>query len=372
MAKIFVLFTIILCLTAGFLPLQSVRAADVGGHVVLSIYDRPSGKSNGVQSSNSVGFTLRRFFLYFSQEISDKISVELEPEWSASTGATPRLGSPIAKKTNPGDVEAEFHGLVKAQVTMLLPKDFELSFGIVKPLFSWDYGRELFWGEEFNGGKWSCNTALGAVHDAGFELYKTFEFGDVSLPAYFYLLNGASEYGDNNKMPAIMATVEPDFGALKLKSSVYTGTWNDAYDEEGVWGKYGADDKALKFFKYLFGVSFEKGPFSIRSEYAASNWSGKLADNQDAKQMGFYVKAFYRFSSWARFMLHYDYVDYNYSGSALGDEKYVTISPTLQIYPDESTGLFIVYDIADWKRDRSGVKDTAKFNRLTTGLRVTF
>ena len=72
----------------------------------------------------------------------------------------------------------------------MLPYEVEAAFGIVKPRFTWDYGTELFWEEKIHGGKFSCNDYLGAMHETGIELYKPIELSGVSLPTYFYLLNG--------------------------------------------------------------------------------------------------------------------------------------------------------------------------------------
>ncbi len=349
--------------------------ASVGGHVKLTVYDRPSGEHNGVSTSNYVGFSFKELILYVSKELTDKISVDMQPMFSASTGATPSFGNDIAKKADAGSVEPEFHGFVKAQVNVLLPGDYELGFGVVKPRFSWDYGAELFWEDEGNGSKFTTNNYLGAVHDGGIEVYKNFELGSFSLPTWVYILNGGFEFSDNNSQPSILATVEPEIGALKFKVSLN-------------YGKYDTDAKN-SFMKYLVGAMWEKGPFSLRAEYGAGTWSNSIVTAsdtsgnpisfEDATPMGFYGKLFYRFASWGRLMLHYDYVDNNYTGffyTARGAEKYVTIIPGMQIYLSESSILQIQYDIADWKQTEKfgipGQEDTIKYNRMTVTWRTTF
>ena len=346
------------------------EGTSVGGHVKLIVYDRPSGESNGNHSSNYIGFAFRSLYLYISQSLNDKVSVDLQPQWSASTGATPRLGSPVAKKNDPADIETGFSGFVKAQINVLLPHDIEMGFGIVKPRFSWDYGAELFWEDQVNAGKFTANTDLGAVHDGGFEFYRNFELGDISLPAYLYILNGGFEIADNNNQPGILATVEPELGSLKFKLSLNYSKW-DAKKENSA-------------MKYLFGTMYETGPFSARAEYAAGNKTksviatdsdGNPVSADDAKVSGYYAKVFYRFAPWGRAMLHYDHVKYDYSGAFIspdGSEKYNTFIPGLQLYLSNSSVIQVQYDIADWSRVRGTREDNLKFKRLTIGWRTTF
>ena len=362
-------------LLISMLTVSFAGETNVGGHVKLTVFDRPTGEHNGESTSNYVGLTLNGLYLFINKEISEKVSVDLQPHWSASTGATPSFGNDIAKKTPAGDIEPHFHGFVKAQVNVLLPNDFELGVGIVKPRFSWDYGAELFWEDQINASKFTANNYLGAVHDSGIELYRNFEIGDISLPTYVYLLNGGYQFGDNNNQPGFLATIEPEFGALKFKASLSLGK----YDE----------DAEKNYMKYLVGAAYDAGAFSARAEYAAGKWSESIVATKtdegvpltfkDATPMGYYAKIFYRFADWGRVMLHYDYVDNNYSGffyTALGSEKFTNIIPGLQLYVSGSSIIQVQYDIADWEQTEKfgipGQKDTIKYNRLTVGWRTTF
>lgn len=338
----------------------------VGGHVKLRVFDYPAGQHNGADGNEYVGFGLLGVYLYFSKELTEKISIDIQPHFSASTGATPKFGADVgAGSSEAGDIEPHFHGFTKAIVTAVLPGNYELSFGIVKPLFSWDYGHELFWQDEGNAGKWSANNYLGAVHDTGFEIYKNFEIGNVSVPVYVYLLNGGYEYRDNNNGPSFMTTVEPEVGAVKFKVSLAMGKFDGEYENS--------------FMKYLLGAAIELGSFSARVEYAAGKWTNSIGGTEDAKPWGYYAKLFYRVAPWCRLMLHYDYVKNNYTGfhyTAPGSEKYVTITPGIQFSLSSSSAIQIQFDIADWqqkdKNGEIGQEDTLKFNRFTIMWRTTF
>jgi hypothetical protein len=353
----------LLCSTGALLFAQDTI---IGGNVKFKVYDNPFGTHNGVKGHEYIGIGLGGMYLYFYKELTEKISVDLQPNWSTSTGATPKFGSNIgAGSTAAADVEPEFHGWTKAVITAQLPGNYELSFGIVKPLFSWDYGHELFWAEETNGGKWSCNNYLGAMHDSGFELYKNFELGGVSVPFYFYLLNGGYQYRDNNRAPSIMVTVEPEIGAVRFKASLSTGKYDGDYSNG--------------FLKYLFGAAVDLGPFSARAEYAAGTWTKSIGGTEDAKPSGYYAKLFYRVASWCKLMLHYDYVNNNYTGfhyTAPGSEKFTTITPGVVISVSPSSAILFNFEIADWQqRDKFGMvgqEDLLKFKRTVVSWRTTF
>jgi len=368
---------ILLCITLlGIFPMLYAQGTTIGGHVKLTAFDVAKGDHNDVSGDQYIGMGMREMILYFSQELSDKVSIDLQPFWDASTGATPKFGKDIGEqKTAAGSVDPKFHGWIKAVVKTLLPGGYELSAGIVKPRFTMEYGAENFWQDEFNGGKFSCDNYLGAMHDTGVEIYKSFEFNNLSLPTYIYLLNGGYEFSDNNKGPMGMIHVEPEFGALRLTGSAAFGK----YDNDG-------ENSVTRFSA---GAAYDRGPFAFRAEYACGNWansivtasdtSGNPTAFEDAKPSGLYAKVFYRFAPWGRLMLHYDLVDHNFAGffyTALGSEKYSTITPGFQLNVSESSIIQIQYDMANWQqKDKYGIpgqKDELKFNRLTVGWRTTF
>lgn len=344
----------------------------VGGHIRMTLLDMASGESSGNKDSSYMGMGFTEMILYFSHDLSDYVSIDLQPSWSASTGASPSFGKDIGEqKTDPGDIHESFHGWIKAVITAALPNGYEVSAGIVKPRFTWEYGAELFWEDEISGSKWSCNNYLGAMHDTGFEVYKAFEIGDMSLPTYFYLLNGGHEFNDNNKTPMLMLHAEPEFGALKFLVSVATGKYDDD-DEKNV-------------FRYAAGIDYTRGAFNIRAEYAGGTWEDSIVEDDslgvydDATPYGYYVKAFYRVAPWVKFNLHYYLVDNNYTGfhyTSLGSETYTSIIPGIQLYLSESTIVTMNYDMAVRERkDRFGIPgndDKLDYNRLIVGMRVTF
>jgi hypothetical protein len=350
---------------------SKAEGTKVGAHIKMTLFDFKNGKSNGTKGHEYAGMDFREMIVYISSELTDKVSIDLQPYFSPggeclSTGATPRFGVSLSKTKTSSSITPNFVGWVKAAMKIVLPHEYELSAGIVEPRFTWDYGAELFWEEEYNGGKFSCNTKLGAMPDTGFELYKPFELGSVSFPAYLYLLNGGNEFNDNNSSPLVMIHAEPEIGAWKFQGSLARGTYDNA-------NKY-------PMTRYSAGVSYEWQKFSIRSEWAGGNWEKSIkvatspttASLTDATPFGYYVKLFYKFAPWGRAMIHYDYADNNFNDiiSSPGGEKFTTITPGLILNVAGGSTVQIQYDIADWRRtDKSS---SLKFNRLTIGSRTTF
>ncbi|MBT4363150.1 MAG: hypothetical protein HOC71_03275 [Candidatus Latescibacteria bacterium] len=343
------------------------EGANVGAHVKMILYDYKDGESNGVTGHEYAGMALSEMILYLSSEISETISVDLQPMFNTVTGATPRFGNKIGdnKYIN---IKPVFDEWRKAVLTVLLPYELEMAVGIVKPRFTWDYGTELFWEEEINGGKFSCNDFLGAMHETGIELYKPIEFSAVSLPTYLYLLNGGpggqkNLFNDNNNTPTVMLHVEPEIGAFRFQGTLARGKWDD--------------NNKYDMTRYSAGAAYMWGGFSARAEFAGGNWEKSIPTKvlEDATPFGYYAKLFYEFSSWGKAMLHYDYAKHNFNGfitTAPGEEEYITITPGLQITLAPGSMIQIQYDIADWKKWRKNQNDTLKFNRLTVGLRSTF
>jgi hypothetical protein len=341
----------------------------LGGHLKLLGYDYKDGKMNGIKGHAYTGMSLREFLLYVSSELNDKVSIDIQSQFDASTGATPKFGKRLQDtKNTSATATPEFGGFVKAVVKVMLPHGYELSAGIVKPRFTLDYGAELFWEDEINGGKFTANTNLGAMHETGVEVYKPFEVGEVSLPAYLYIINNSSEYVDNNNAPSVMLHAEPEIGAWKFTGSLMSGS----YDPKNK----------LNNTRYAVGGSYEWQDLSARAEYAGGSWEKNISttntDNSislsDATPWGYYVKVFYKVTPWCRAMVHYDYVENNFSGAKTtpGKEKYTTITPGVQMKVMSSSSIIAQYDIADWKRTDSTGAQTLKFNRMTVGWRTTF
>ena len=126
--------------------------------------------------------------------------------------------------------------------------------------------------------------------------------------------------------------------------------------------------------RWAAGISYAWQKFSFRSEYVGGHWDNSIGGTKCAEPFAYYAKLAYRFADWGKAMLHYDVADLNFKGyfftQAGGEEKYTTITPSVQLYASESTAIQIQYDICDWKlKDDS---DKLKFNRFTVGTRITF
>lgn len=343
----------------------------VGAHVKLTLYDAISGSQTGPDvaapqedADEYVGMSFNEMILYLTGNVSEKIRVDLAPQFMAHTGATPRIGKPIGEREDTDEIIPEFEGWSRATITAILPEQFELSAGIMKPRFTWDYGAELFWEDVMNGSPFTCSDWLGGMHDTGLELYRPFEFSAVSLPVYLYLLNGESQFADNNNAPLGMLRIEPEFGPVRLAGSFAHGK----YDDEGE----------NNVTRWSYGIALEKGPFASRAEYAEGIWEDEFAfeDMQtiDAKPKGYYAQISYRVAKWLRATLNYSVANFNfggyfYVGSTTG-ERYETLTPSLQFYVARSSIIQVQYDIADAYTKDGG--ENLDYERLTAGWRTTF
>jgi hypothetical protein len=343
----------------------------VGGQLKLTVFDYADGTRNSLATSGYTGFQFTEADLYFNQEINDKVSVDIEPAFEATTMPTPGFGRNVGTGLilpSAASVSVEFR---RALVKYLLPQGYELSCGIIKPRFSWEYGAELFYQDEIVGGKSSQNDLLGAMRDSGVEVYKSFECCGISLPSYVYAVNGlpssaqfGAVYGDNNRNPFLMVHVEPEIGALKLLGSVGYGTW-DALDIKSV-------------NRWAAGLDYSYQKWNLRTECFAGAWQGMGSTGQDVLPLGYYAKLFYRVNPWLRAMLHYDIVDQNYATAvpgvyAPGRETYQTITPGVQFQVADSAQFIVQWDIANWRQTKaSGAVEDLNFNRLVLGWRVVF
>jgi hypothetical protein len=357
----------------------------IGGHIKIGAFDYVSGTStwqkaggDSTLSRNDYdGFNFKGVVLLFAQEVSNFLSIEAEPAFSgifATTGATPRVGTDFRPtKISQNSRIAQFDGFQRALLKFVLPKEVELSFGILKPRFTMDYGAELFWEEELNGSAFSCNTRLGAMQETGIEAYRTFEVNKISLPLYLYVVNGNGELGGaTNRTPTVMLHVEPELGFLKFSGSFAYGKWD------------GGDSNA--YSRWSGGASATLGALSLRGEFAGGLWKNQNtlsnASRMDETSSGFNVKASYRWADWGKLMLGYSLSnegiqvnDTSSSGGvvAVKTETYGTFTPVLQFNPMNSASIFIQSDIGTGK----GWQDIAtplklSYIRMSIGTRLTF
>lgn len=350
--------------------------AEIGGDLKLYLGDISTGSSWVTDTGGTVEYdTTDRFSvgfahvtLYFLQQVGDYVSLDIEPEIAAHTGATPRLGMRIGQQ-RPISAEGVEIEISKAFITVVTPGEFEVSAGYLRPLFTEDYGAEKFYQENYHAGKAVANSWLGAWHDAGLELYKSFDIkvGEnsyASIPAYLYLLNGGYTIADNNTDKTVMLHIAPEYANFRVMGSMAYGRW----DAEGK----------NTMLRYSAGLAVSFKLFWLRGEYMAGKWENQytaMGDTFDLEPMGFYVKAGVNIiPEKLSLMGYYDYVKHNWNGffyvGGTEEETYTTITGVLNYQVIPGSSLMLQVDKADWKNE----SETSKldFIRMTLGWRTIF
>ena len=348
-------------LSVGLVEAQE-EGVTIGGDIKFYLYDQSSGEVDGESQSNNGSAGFNSIILYISKEITDEISVNVDPEIRVSAGATPRLGGEITRVTD-AEIEVE---ILRANLTWLMPNSFQLKMGYLKPLFTWDYGYELFWNEEFHASPVTANSWLGSWHDSGIELYKSFEPEGCSVPVYLYLLNGGGAEVDNNNGKTVLLHVAPEFmnGMLKLLGSYGRGKWDD-------------DDK-YDMERYAFGINLNIKDLTLRGEYMAGTWENQylVAEGvrRDISPSGSYIKALYNFLPNLRGLVGYSHLNHDfsgffYTGSGVG-ETYDTVTLGLNYFLADGVTAMLQYSMVDADRDDGSA--ALEYDRVTLGMRVTF
>jgi hypothetical protein len=337
--------------------------ATVGADIKFYLFDQTQGTVDGVDQSNDMSAGISSAIIYISKDISDNVSVELQPEILVSAAATARLGGEITRETD-AEIETEF---LRANITWLVGDGFEIKAGVVKPLFTWDYGYELFWHEEYHGSFVSANPWLGAWHDSGVEVYKNFDFESVSLPVYLYVLNGPSGVEvDNNEGYSILVHVAPELlnGQLKFLGSLGTGKWDD--------------DNKKDFIRYALGASYQTGPVAVRGEYMGGKWEDEFfvtdAVTGDIKPKGYYIKVLYDFLPRFRALAGYNHLKHDFTGffftDTMAEETYDGYVLGVNFALADGTTVMLTYNHLEG--DRSDDSATLDTDRLTLGVRTDF
>lgn len=343
---------------------------------------------NGVKSSGgySAGsyFSTHAFQLYISKDITENVSVQAVPDFgSAGAGATPSIGKRMGEtlKDTGGSTSFKFQELTASMnVTQL---GVQLRAGYMTLPFTQDYGKELFWHEEHNGGKFTLATAW---HDTGLELYKPFEIGSVSLPVSAYVVNGNSSHNrDNNNSRAVMFHVAPEFGGLKTFGSFGTGKWGDAVVlATGTIINDSAYDgrKNKTFYRWSAGVGYGYKAFRVRGEVAGGQWDDYLyagkSYEKNRRDFGYYGKLFYTVvPEKLTAMLHYNYYVNDVAASSTSNyvisEKYDTTYLGLQYEVAPAATFLVGYTNGNWRNNDTPLKkDYVKFQRFQTSVKVTF
>lgn len=365
-------------------------AVKVGGHMKGPVLtDNVWGKAmvDGTKSKGSYSagsyFSTHAFQLYVAKDITENVSVHAAPEFnSAGAGATPSIGKKMGEtlKDTGGSASVKLYELYAGYNLPSL--GLQMRAGYLTLPFTQDYGKELFWHEEHNGGKFTLATAW---HDTGLELYKAFEFGGFSLPVSAYIVNGNSSHNrDNNNGRAVMFHVEPEFGALKTFASYGVGKWGD----NGVQASGSAatvsthTNNTDAFNRWSAGAAYSYKAFKVRGEVAGGTYeknigysNGTMFGNKD--NFGYYGKLFYTIKpEKLTAMLHYNYywVDVlNGDKNGIIQEKYDTTYLGLQYEVAPAATILVGYTNGNWRNnDRAAKKDYVKFQRFQTSVRVTF
>jgi hypothetical protein len=242
---------------------------------------------------------------------------------------------------------------------MLLPREVELKVGAFWPLFSEEYGRQIWWEEQYHGNNGLLT--LEAWYDNGIELYRNFDFEAFSLPVYLYLLNGDNRYVDNNAGILGLVHLAPEFygNKLRLLGSIGSGRWDDNDDYDTL--------------RYAVGADFKYQNLNIMGEYLHKQWDNvplSGGGTADGENKGYYIKGLYSFRQKWRGVVKYSDVElYNASTTMLAD-TYKTISLGVNYSITDSS--LIMLQISSVDADRSDGSETLEYIRFTLGWRTTF
>ena len=360
--------------------------ASVGGDLKFYLYDKLEGKSVGTETSQPALNGLTSFYLFISKELSDSVSLDIEPKFSISASATPKLGAKIGKDITSSPTPSI--GFVRAQITVKLPENVELTAGALRTLFTEDYGAQLWYGEEFYGNYASCGGYYGTLDDTGIELYKNFELGPVSLPSYLYVLGGAgSLYVDNNNTKAVLVHITPQIGMFKFLGSYFRSM--DSSDNNPI-TRYAAG-VAINYENFMFRTEFTIGQWDNVSMYANLTATDFTKTVRNLTPQAYYIKAGYKLFPWLRVMLVYAHYDQDFTNAdkniadtttktvlgytvtskqSFAYETYTEISPVLNFYvtPDST----IYAQMINVQNTRDGDNCELKYNRFVLGWRTTF
>ena len=357
-----------------------------GGDLKLHLFDMSTGSSTvmGVDSLGKpmpvkydttdrwdMGF--ERAYLYFVVQVTDQMSLDIEPELAARSGATPELGMRIGAQRVPNETNLRV-AFNAAKLTIAVPWNLQVSGGILRPLFTEDYGDMKAFQETNRYNKTGANHWLQAWHDMGIEVYRPFELklGEkyVSIPTYLYLLNGAPNYieipaSDNNSNKMVMLHAAPEFWKIRVMGSYGFGKWDDE-------GKYNV-------MRYAIGLGAEIGPMWLRAEYVGGRWDNETwrdIDTFAAQPFGYYAKLGVNIvPDRLRFILSYDYAEHNFNGFlSVGDpavkQQYATVSGILGWSVVSGSSVMLGIEKAMWKT--SDGNTGLDYLRPTLGWRTIF
>ena len=358
------------------------------GNGILPVWNDSLGKLDTVSYKDTTGrintaLESHGFGLYWNVQLSERVSVSALTEVGARSGATPSLGTRLGTQSDP---QFKALSLPEAYIQVMLPWEVQMSTGIIRPIFSEDYGEKKGYQEANRLFKSSANGYGGEWHDLGIELYKSLEFGGgFSMPTYAYLLAGEQPLVDDNSNKALLFHVAPSYWKLRVLGSY-------------GFGKEGPDDELEPWMRYAAGLGGDFGNLWFRGEFFGGSWAGRevfneankdtsgkiVPDTVAFKPIAYYVKAGYNFvPDKLGLVLTYDQSSPDWttrsklgyrtqSGSTTdAGESYTTIGATVQYWVIPGSALLLEYNRAMWKVG-DGKVNKIDFNRITLGWRTVF
>jgi hypothetical protein len=330
-------------------------SVNVGGHLKFYMVDQSDGQRNSVDQNNNLSAGIHDFWFYLGKGLSDWLMLDVQTKTSVLAAATPRLGSDITRSTT-----ASFSTIIdQAYMTVLLPREVELRVGAFYPLFSEEYGSQIWWDEQYHGNVGLLR--LEAWYDNGIELYRNFDFEAFSLPVYLYLLNGDNRYVDNNAGMMGLVHLAPEFfgNKLRLLGSLGAGKWDDNDDQDTL--------------RYAVGAEFKYQKLNIMGEYLTKQFDSlplSGAGTADGEDTGYYIKALYSFREKWRGLVKYSDVELFNASTTMLTDTYKTISLGVNYFIADSSLIMLQVSFVD--ADRSDGSETLEYIRTTLGWRTTF
>lgn len=337
----------------------SVEGARVGGHLKLYVFDQTTGQRNDVKQHNNISAGASHLYLYIDKDLTDTVSISVQPDIKVTASATPTLGSNISRASSATVTTS----LYQAFVRTILPNGMELKAGVFNPFFSEEYASEIWWDEQYHQNRGLVN--IESWHDAGIEFYKNYDFKNWSLPAYFYVLNGNTthsngQFVDNNNGKSVLLHLAPEISNFRFFGSLGYGKWDDGNDNDA--------------WRYAGGGEYKYKKFTLRSEYLFSrfdNTSLTGGGTQDAEYKGYYIKGLYRFNPKWRAFINYSDVKLPYTGgSILLKDTYRAATLGLNYFLTDSS--IIMGEISVVGANRSDKSEKLNYYRSTIGWRTTF
>jgi len=355
----------------------------VTGNWVEGPFGDTTGRVNSYLMSHGVG-------LYFNVQLNDNVSINVLADCGGTgTGATPSLGKKLGTQQGTGTLKAI--SFPEANMSVMLPWQVQMTTGVIRPIFSEDYGEKKSYQEHNRMHKSSANGYGGEWHDLGIELYKSFEpGGGLSIPAYAYLMAGEQMIGDDNSNKSLLFHVAPSLWKLRVLGSY-------------GFGKEGADGELEPWSRYAVGLGGDFGLVYFRTEFFGGSWDGVTVYNEankdstgkilpstyTRKPTAYYVTAGVNIiPDKLGFNLVYDQSNSDWTtwgkigrglnttkerGRSTTDatESYTTIGATIQYWVIPGSALMLEYNRGMWKVG-DGKWSELNFNRVTLGWRTVF